>query len=681
MSSDLDIQRFLEQTRPWEVRVAPGGNRAAFRAADFARDDGERLRDVFLQELDAETSPHRLNRVSEGALFRWNPDGSKLGFVATREPERERRSVVGQHRIKERNGVSGGHDAGPRQVWVFDFERGGDAIQVTDLPTAVLDFDWSPDGERIVVSGKEQQEEDPVSGHNLLEDDHLPEVSEHDSDESPPRQRCLFVINLTDNEITKLDEAYDTSTHYRFWYRRMHPKWGGNDRITFSATQGTNDNVRNVYSIRPDGTDLRCHTDSNGTYVFPEWGPDGELLSCTKFEGENRHIPATPYVADCSAGEEASPIAPDLDRNVHYVTWYDQDTLIGLVGSEGRWSLYEFDRGENAPHELFSPEVPMASVNYSGVERPFDFDVTSGTVATVVTSPTHVGLYSVSVEEDGNGRLKVANWECVHEFNTGIIEDAPMAATEVEFESDDGTIIEGMVYLPADFEVGRDDPLPVILDTYRGIGGVEIPRYRFRHQYRTSRGYAVFRVRYRGCNTYGEQFAGEVRDQPVVTETADIEAGIRHLIDQGYADPDRVYAVGFGYGATNVVNLMCETDLIRAGAALHGVYDFRSAFGTDERIEWWRAVFGYPWRNKETYERASPIMRADSIDAPLLLVTGEDDERVSPSQTNRLYSELSERGKDVRKIVYSDLGYAAFGPSDVAMHRLTELQRWFESHS
>ncbi len=684
VNSPIDINRYVDQTRPWEVTVEPGGNRAVLRAAEFDRHEPDRLRDLFIHSLDPDEQLHRLTRVSSGSLPRWNPDGSMLGFVSNRDSDRERQSVAGHDRVQAGSHTSAGGEGAGRQVYAFDFERGGYAVQLTDLPHAVLDFDWSPDGRRIVASVADRGEADgqtidePEDGGVDLRDEYVPTVTDG-SAVSNTRRRRLYVIHLAENRRVRLTEATDSSTHYRFWYRRMHPQWGTGGRITFAAAQTDDDGQRDVFTIQPDGSDCRRHTNGGGTFVYPEWDPSGRKLVCTRFEGENRAVPAALHVADLDADGRMQPVASSFDRTTHYAAWYDSHRLLGLVGNQGQWSLYEFRTDEREPTQVYAPSITHGSVNYSGIERPFGFDPRSGTVATIVTAPTHVGLHTVTLTDEDD-RLQVRDKTCVEAFNNKIVHEAPTATERIQFESSDGQSVEATVYLPRDYDPASDPPLPTVVDSYRGLYGVEIPRFRFRHQYRTSRGFAVLRVHYRGSNTYGESFAAEAQKCPVVRETEDLQAAIAHVVEQRYTDPDAVYAVGFGHGATVVVNLMCVSDRVRAGAALHGVYDFAAAYGTDERLPWWNHVFGRPDQAPETYERSSPVQRIDGLDDPLLLVTAEDDSRVPPEQTRRLHTELAARDTTVRTVRYSGFGYDAFGPPDVAMHRLQTIQRWFREH-
>ncbi|HEX9706431.1 MAG TPA: hypothetical protein VGA24_02235, partial [Steroidobacteraceae bacterium] len=71
----------------------------------------------------------------------FSPDGRRVAFLSDR----------------------GGEDA-ETQVWMMPADA-GEAERLTDFPGGVVDFDWSPDGKRLVViandPGRAEGEEDP----------------------------------------------------------------------------------------------------------------------------------------------------------------------------------------------------------------------------------------------------------------------------------------------------------------------------------------------------------------------------------------------------------------------------------------------------------------------------------------------------------------------------------------
>ncbi len=99
-------------------------------------------------------------------------------------------------------------------------------------------------------------------------------------------------------------------------------------------------------------------------------------------------------------------------------------------------------------------------------------------------------------------------------------------------------------------------------------------------------------------------------------------AAVEATVERDWADPDRCFATGFSYGGITTGYLVAESDRFAAAAAEHGVYDFRSAFGTDDSHVWWENDFGLPWENEEGYDVASSIIDVGEVETPLLVTAG-----------------------------------------------------------
>jgi len=156
-------------------------------------------------------------------------------------------------------------------------------------------------------------------------------------------------------------------------------------------------------------------------------------------------------------------------------------------------------------------------------------------------------------------------------------------------------------------------------------------------------------------------------------------AGVEAAVDRGWADPDRVFVTGFSQGGVNTAYVLTRSDVATAGAAEHGIYDYRSAYGTDDSHVWWDDDFGQPWSDPETYDRTSSITDVDRIDDPLLITAGGQDWRCPPTQAEQLYVSVKKQGVPAKLVVYPNLPHSYGGPEE-ATHRLKTLLDWFEDH-
>ena len=73
---------------------------------------------------------------------------------------------------------------------------------------------------------------------------------------------------------------------------------------------------------------------------------------------------------------------------------------------------------------------------------------------------------------------------------------------------------------------------------------------------------------------------------------------------------------------------------------------------------------GAPWEKIDAYAAASPYLSADTISAPVLLITGDRD-FVPMSQSERLFTALHRQGKTTRLVTYWGEGHFNWSPADI----------------
>ncbi len=203
------------------------------------------------------------------------------------------------------------------------------------------------------------------------------------------------------------------------------------------------------------------------------------------------------------------------------------------------------------------------------------------------------------------------------------------------------------VYRP---ERPRADPAPVVVFFYGGYwNSGDRGDYRFVGQLLASEGFVVVIPDY--------------RLYPAVRYPAFLEDGaaaLRWTQDRiaGYGgDPRRIALMGHSAGAYNAMMLGLDRRWLSAAGfddsrlcgivGLAGPYDF--AFDTDLL----RGVFGVARNPAE----ALPITYAGNPSPPVLLVTGDADETVDPSNSVRLERRLAAAGHPVRRRDYAGLDH------------------------
>lgn len=233
----------------------------------------------------------------------------------------------------------------------------------------------------------------------------------------------------------------------------------------------------------------------------------------------------------------------------------------------------------------------------------------------------------------------------------------PMGETKrITWKAADGFDIEGLLTYPAVYQPLRKYPL--ILVVHGGPAGVF--QDSFLGRYGTyplatfaARGYAVLRVNPRGSSGYGRTFRFANRNDWGGKDYLDLMAGVDYVISMGVADPDRLAAMGWSYGGFMTSWIVTHTHRFKAAAVGAGVTDLWSFTGTTDIPSFVPDYFsGEPWDNFDGYYNHSPMAFVKGVNTPTLILHGEADARVPPTQGYEFYNALKRQGVATKMVVY-----------------------------
>jgi dipeptidyl aminopeptidase/acylaminoacyl peptidase len=164
--------------------------------------------------------------------------------------------------------------------------------------------------------------------------------------------------------------------------------------------------------------------------------------------------------------------------------------------------------------------------------------------------------------------------------------------------------------------------------------------------YFTSRGIGIVDVDYGGSTGYGRPYRSSLQGQWGIVDVEDCVAAAQGLVDAGIADGARLAIRGGSAGGWTVLAALTGTTAFAAGASYFGVADLlRLAQDThDFESRYLDGLVGPLPAALEVYEQRSPLNRVDQLSCPVLLLQGEDDEVVPPSQAEMFRDALVRKG-------------------------------------
>ncbi len=234
---------------------------------------------------------------------------------------------------------------------------------------------------------------------------------------------------------------------------------------------------------------------------------------------------------------------------------------------------------------------------------------------------------------------------------------------DASYISHDGLRVSARLYLPAE-SLGFGGPRPVVYYIHGGPQGQERPDFTWFSmpliQYLTLRGFAVFVPNARGSSGYGQEYMQRVDRDWGGQDRLDHVAGVAHLRNDPRVDASRIGVMGRSYGGYMTLMLAGRhPDLWSAAVDMFGPYDL--PVWVTRLPEAWQTYFhlalGHPDRDRDELIARSPRTYLGDLAAPMLVIQGANDPRVTKSDSDDLVKELRDAGKQIDYLVFEDEGH------------------------
>jgi len=231
------------------------------------------------------------------------------------------------------------------------------------------------------------------------------------------------------------------------------------------------------------------------------------------------------------------------------------------------------------------------------------------------------------------------------------------APTSVTYKAEDGLLVHAQLFEPA-----TKGPHPALVYVHGGPSRQMFPSFHYMGYYANDyaanrklaeRGYVVLSVNYRTGIGYGRAYREpEGRVWRGASEYRDVIAGGRFLQARPEVDPQRIGIWGGSYGGLQTGQALARnSDVFKAGVALHGVFDWSWPSKRPGHLNP-SVFFGADPEQKKLVVDSSPIGHVDTWTSPVLFIQGDQDMNVDALETVDLAQKLRDKGVEVEDLVF-----------------------------
>jgi len=590
-STTPTIDQSLEMKSASNPRISPDGRRVVYEVVSTNWEDNSFDRNLWLAEVASGEVRQLTSAKKSSTGAEWSPDGKWIGFVSDRPAQ-----------------ISGS-PADKRQVYVMSAD-GGEAQQLTKAENGVSNFDWAPDSKRIAFTTS-----DPDT---KAMKDRKEKYGEYSVVHADYQMEHLWTIELPNGFTNTAAEAKRLTEGNTFSVGGF--SWSPDGtRIAFSA-QRDPDLISNfsddIYVVIVADKAVKKIVDTPGPDTNPKWSPDGNKIAYQTSAGSKYFYYTNVKIAVVAAeGGTPEVVTSAFDEDPNLIDW-GPDGIYFEAAQKTYGHMFRVNPATKAVERLDTPDHAVTG----GASFTRDFKQAAFRMAA----------------ENGYGEIyagTVAPWKAKKLTSMGEqVAAFKVAHREViSWTSADGTKIEGVLYTPPDFTVGKKYPLLVVI--HGGPTGVDQPVVNADRYYPIERfvakGALVLRPNYRGSAGYGEKFrALNVRNLGV-GDYADVISGVDSLIAKGCVDRERVGAMGWSQGGYISAFISASSDRFKAVSVGAGISDWMTYYvNTDVTPFTQQYLHAGPWEDPEIYKKTSPISYVLKAKTPTLIQHGENDRRV-----------------------------------------------------
>ncbi|MGF6346018.1 alpha/beta hydrolase family protein [Variovorax sp. W2I14] len=273
------------------------------------------------------------------------------------------------------------------------------------------------------------------------------------------------------------------------------------------------------------------------------------------------------------------------------------------------------------------------------------------------------------------------------------LEKQPLATPKrVALRSRDGLQLEGYLTLPPAREAKAEmagapsaHSLPTIMLPHGGPASINTGSYDYWAQFFASRGWAVLQINFRGSIGYGQDFREAGRRRWGLEMQDDLADGLRWLVEQGIADPQRACIVGGSYGGyAALMGAVKDPTLYRCAISFAGPSDLRDLLSHSQNYMGYElgaeAEIGTWWGDREKLRQTSPALRAAEIRVPVLLVHGANDLIVPVEQSRDMAEALKKANRTDARYVELPLGDHRLSREEDRVRVLTEMEQFLRKN-
>ncbi|HEX2606220.1 MAG TPA: S9 family peptidase [Flavisolibacter sp.] len=621
-------------------QLSPDGQWVAYSVSTVDSVKDKRSTDLYMISWDGKETIQLTSNPAGESSPKWSPDGRYLSFISSRKSGED----------KEEEGS---------QLWLMD-RRGGEAKKLTNIKAELEDYDWSPDGKKLLLTIKDKDLSD--SAKSKVRTPYVINRYQFKQDYQGYLDRRNSHLYLFDITTKKLD------TLTKGMYNETGASWSPDGSQIAFVSNRTEDPDKNdntdiyIMEAKPNAS-FKKLTSWAGSDGDPQWSPDGKWIAYLQSSSDQNFTMYGQPILSVISKDGGTPklLSKAADRPVRSPRWSkDGSSLYVIMDDDRQTKLVSFNAATGAMNKVLEGNRAI-NVLENNLK-------TNSWIALVSEPQLPTELYAV---EDGALRR-------LTHVQDSFVANLQLATPQgFQSKSKDGALVSGILYLPPGKPAKK---LPLILFIHGGPVAQDNFGFDMDRQMYAAAGYAVAAVNYRGSNGRGLEYTKAIYGDWGHKEVLDVTGAADYLVKEGIADETKMGIAGWSYGGITTNYTIASDPRFKAAVSGAGSSLQLSMYGVDQYVSQYETELGAPWKNADKWIAISyPFFHADRIKTPTLFMASQNDFNVPVAGAEQMYQALRSLGIPTELVIYPGQNHGISVPSYIK-DRYQRHITWFNQY-
>jgi dipeptidyl aminopeptidase/acylaminoacyl peptidase len=634
-----------------DAQLSPDGTWVAFTVARSDLTTNKMVRNLWLvPAAGGDARPLTFADKGSNERPRWSPDSKTIYFLSSRVED---------------------------TAQVFELSlAGGEAVQVTHSPVGIDSFVLSPDGKTLVLTAsvfsdsqslaeskktEKRKTENPVKARLLTE---VP-FRRWDSWVEGKRNH-LFLVPVAGGEPKDLTPGDVDSPAWTEQHGEEVAFSPDGKEICFSRYTESEGFVGNsdLFTLPLSGGQPTQITTNRAADTTPLYSPDGRYIAYTAtlrpdLESDQPRL----FVYDRQNGQHIN-LTEQLDRPIESYVWNpDSRSLWITIDDQAQVPILKLDLASKKITRV-PGDGTFGDVQVSPDGKFLTFTRTDFTHPAEIYRVDTANLDSVVPLTHLNDEiLKQIDFGQVRSFTISGWHSEPVQCWEIR---------------PPGFDSARKYPLLLVMHGGPESSWRNMFHYRWNAQLLAAPGYVVVMPNFHGSTGFGLKFMDAIKGQWGGAPYEDQMKAVDEALKWPYIDGTRLAAAGASYGGYMANWVAGHTDRFRTIVNHDGLYDLMtSLYSADFPGGIDKEFGGAPWTNQQAIIEQAPATYAKNFKTPMLIIQGEKDYRVDPSNGIATFQVLQAMKIPSKLLFFPDENHWVLKPANSVLWYHTVLD-WLD---